>query len=98
MLKGVVPFPPEFAQRYRERGYWADKSLAQEFKVVFERYAQRVALIDRDRSITYAELDRLSSNLARHLLASSLLPLDPLPVQLPTLPHFFILYFALHNI
>src|SRR6266404_5982985 len=40
MLEGVVPFPPEFAKRYRERGYWADKSLAQEFKAVFERYAE----------------------------------------------------------
>ncbi len=39
MLQGVVPFPPEFAQRYRERGYWLDKTLAQEFDVVFKRYA-----------------------------------------------------------
>ncbi len=59
MLKGVVPFPPEFAERYRERGYWADKSLAQEFKVVFERYAERVALIDRDRSVLYFALQKV---------------------------------------
>ena len=25
---------PEFAQRYREKGYWQDKSLAEEFAVV----------------------------------------------------------------
>src|SRR5712671_4895374 len=98
MLKGVVPFPPEFAQRYRERGYWADKSLAQEFKVVFERYAERVALIDRDRSITYAELDRLSSNLALHLLGAGLVPLDRVVVQLPNVAEFVILYFALQKI
>jgi 2,3-dihydroxybenzoate-AMP ligase len=98
MLKGVVPFPPEFAQRYRERGYWADKSLAQEFKVVFERYAERVALIDRDRSITYAELDRLSSNLALHLLDAGLVPLDRVVVQLPNVAEFVILYFALQKI
>src|SRR5260370_37670833 len=97
MLKGVVPFPPEFAERYRERGYWADKSLAQEFKVVFERYAERVALIDRDRSITYAELDRLSSNLALHLLGAGLAPLDRVVVQLPNVAEFVILYFALHK-
>jgi 2,3-dihydroxybenzoate-AMP ligase len=98
MLEGVVPFPPEFAQRYRERGYWADKSLAQEFKVVFERYADRVALIDRDRSITYAELDRLSSNLALHLLGAGLVPLDRVVVQLPNVAEFVILYFALQKI
>src|SRR6266581_6793756 len=98
MLKGVVPFPPEFAERYRERGYWADTSLAQEFKVVFERYAERIALIDRDRSITYAELDRLSTNLALHLLGAGLVPLDRVVVQLPNVAEFVILYFALQKI
>jgi 2,3-dihydroxybenzoate-AMP ligase len=98
MLEGVVPFPPEFAKRYRERGYWADKSLAQEFKAVFERYADRIALIDRDQSITYAELDRLSSNLALHLLDAGLVPLDRVVVQLPNVAEFVILYFALQKI
>jgi len=98
MLEGVVGFPPEFARRYRERGYWADKSLAEEFKVVFERYADRVALIDRERSITYAALDRLSGNLALNLLALGLNPLDRVVVQLPNVAEFVILYFGLQKI
>ena len=24
-LPGVTPFPPEFAARYRSRGYWEDR-------------------------------------------------------------------------
>jgi 2,3-dihydroxybenzoate-AMP ligase len=98
MLEGVVPFPPEFARRYRERGYWADKSLAEEFKVVFERYADRVALIDRERCITYAELDRLSDNLALNLLDLGLKTLDRVVVQLPNVAEFVVLYFALQKI
>jgi len=98
MLEGVVPFPPEFAKRYRERGYWADKSLAQEFKAVFERYPDRIALIDRDRSITYTELDCSSTNLALHLLRAGLVPLDRVVVQLPNVAEFVILYFALQKI
>src|SRR6266478_1150152 len=98
MLEGVVPFPPEFAKRYRERGYWADKSLAEEFKAVFERYADRIALIDRDRSITYAELDCSSTNRALHLLGAGLVPLDRVVVQLPNVAEFVILYFALQKI
>jgi 2,3-dihydroxybenzoate---[aryl-carrier protein] ligase len=98
MLPGVVPFPPEFAKRYRERGYWADKSLAQEFKVVFDRYGDRVALIDRERRFTYAELDRLSTNLALNLLRAGLRPLDRVVVQLPNVAEFVILYFALQKI
>ena len=98
MLEGVVGFPPEFARRYRERGYWADKSLAEEFKVVFERYADRVALIDGERSITYAALDCLSGNLALNLLALGLNPLDRVVVQLPNVAEFVILYFGLQKI
>src|ERR1700730_12798985 len=98
MLEGVVPFPPEFARRYRERGYWTDQSLAQEFKPVFERFAGRVALIDRARSITYAELDRLSDNLAQNLLAIGREPLDRMVVQLPNVAEFVVLHFALQKI
>jgi len=43
MLPGVVPFPPEFAARYRAKGYWQDRTLAQEFAPVFERFADRIA-------------------------------------------------------
>ena len=98
MLEGVVPFPPEFARRYRERGYWANKSLAQEFDVVFKRFASRVALIDRGKSITYAELDHLSTNLALQLLEAGFVPLDRVVVQLPNVAEFVILYFALQKI
>jgi 2,3-dihydroxybenzoate-AMP ligase len=98
MLEGVVPFPPEFARRYRERGYWADKSLAEEFKAVFERHADRVAIIDREQSITYAELDRLSDNLALNLLDLGLKTLDRVVVQLPNVAEFVVLYFALQKI
>ena len=64
MLDGVVPYPPEFARRYREKGYWRDLSLAEEFAPVFRRHAKRVAVIDRDARITYAEIDRVSDRLA----------------------------------
>jgi 2,3-dihydroxybenzoate-AMP ligase len=98
MLQGVVPFPPEYAKRYRERGYWVDKSLAKEFNAVFDRYAGRVALIDRDRSFTYADIDRLTDNLALNLLQLDLKPLDRVVVQLPNVAEFVILYFALQKI
>ena len=75
MLEGFVPFPSDFAARYRAKGYWQDRSLAQEFADVFQRYADRIALIDGDTVYTYAELDRVSSNLALNLLELGLRPL-----------------------
>ena len=98
MLEGVVRFPPEFAKRYRERGYWQDKTLAQEFGAAFQRYADRVALIDRDRAVTYADLDQLTTNLALNLLGIGLEPLDRVVVQLPNVAEFVFLYFALQKI
>ena len=97
MLEGVVPFPPEFARRYRERGYWADKSLAQEFAVVFRQFAERTALIDRDRQCTYRDIDESSGRLALNLLGLGLKPLDRVVVQLPNVAEFVILYFALQK-
>ena len=97
MLEGVVPFPPEFARRYREKGYWLDKSLAQEYRIAFGKYKDRVALLDRDRSITYGELDRMSDNLALNLLEIGLRPLDRVVVQLPNVAEFVVLYLALQK-
>ena len=98
MLEGVVPFPPEFAKRYREKGYWLDKSLAQEYRIAFDKYEKRVALLDRDRSITYGELDRMADNLALNLLEAGFQPLDRLVVQLPNVAEFVVLYLALQKI
>jgi 2,3-dihydroxybenzoate-AMP ligase len=98
MLAGVVPYPPDYAARYRAAGYWEDRSLRDEFAAVFSRYAERVALIDGERSYTYADVDRLSTNCARNLLEFGLKPLDRVVVQLPNVAEFVILYFALQKI
>ncbi len=98
MLDGVVPFPPEFAKRYREKGYWIDKTLAQEYRIAFDKYEKRVALLDRDRSITYGELDRMSDNLALNLLEVGFHPLDRIVLQLPNVAEFVVLYLALQKI
>lgn len=98
MLEGFVPFPPEFAQRYRAKGYWQDRTLAQEFEGVFQRFADRVALVDGERQFTYAELDRVTTNLALNLLELGLKPLDRVVPTLPNVHEFVILYFALQKI
>jgi len=98
VLQGVVPFPPEFAKRYREKGYWLDKTLAQEYRIAFDKYKGRVAVLDRDRSITYDELDRMSTNLALNLLDAGFQSLDRVVVQLPNVSEFVVLYLALQKI
>lgn len=97
MLDGVVPFPPEFARRYRERGYWQDRSLREEFAGAFLRFADRVAVIDGARRYTYAEVDRLSDNLALQVRSLGLRPLDRVVVQLPNVAEFVLVYVALQK-
>jgi len=98
MLDGVVRFPPEFAARYRAKGYWQDRSLADIFGEVFGKFAKRVAVIDRDQFVTYAQLDERSTRLALNLLDEGLEPLDRVVVQLPNVVEFAYLYFALQKI
>src|SRR5437773_233244 len=98
MLEGVVPFPPDFARRYREKGYWQDRSLAEEFAAVFDRFKQRIFLVDQNREYTYGEVDRLTDNLALNLLELGLRPLDRVVPALPNCAEFPLLYFALQKI
>ncbi|MGB8435965.1 MAG: AMP-binding protein, partial [Burkholderiales bacterium] len=98
MLKGVVPFPAADQKRWREKGYWQDKSLAQEFAALFARYADRVALIDGERRFTYRDIDRITDNLALNLLELGLQPLDRVVPTLPNVAEFVLLYVALQKI
>ncbi|HEY7237610.1 MAG TPA: AMP-binding protein [Burkholderiales bacterium] len=98
MLPGVVQFPPEFAQRYRAKGYWRDQSLAQEFDAVFKKYEDRVALVDGERHYTYRQIDELTDNLALNLLELGLGPLERVVPTLPNTAEFVLLYFALQKI
>ena len=46
MLDGLTPVPPDFAARYRERGYWEDRPLFEGFTGALATYAERTALVD----------------------------------------------------
>jgi len=97
-LDGVVPYPPEFAERYRRLGYWRDETLDTVFGELFARHHDRVALQSGDQTITYAELGQRSASMAGYLYRRGLRPLDRVVVHLPNGPEFLFLYFALQKI
>src|SRR5467141_1981850 len=98
MLEGVVPFPPDFALRYRAKGYCRARCLAEEFAAAFRLFRERPFLVDEDRTYTYSEIDRLTDNLALNLLELGLKPLDRVVPTLPNCAEFVLLYFALQKI
>jgi 2,3-dihydroxybenzoate-AMP ligase len=97
-LAGVVPIPPEFAARYRARGYWEDVPLGRYYADIFKSYDDRIAMISRDERVTYSQLARRVERLALHLLDLGVAPLDRWVVQLPNVPEFVYLYFALERL
>ncbi len=97
-LAGVTAFPPEFAARYRARGYWSDRPLIAHFLDVFEKYADRLAVADDTGSYSYAELAEASERVALNLLDLGLRPGDRIVLQLPNTRLFASLYFALQRI
>ena len=94
-LPGVTPFPAAFAERYRARGYWDDRSLIQHYFDAFAAFGDRVAVIDENESLTYAELAARAERVARVLVDLGLKPRDRVVVQLPNTALFASLYLAL---
>jgi 2,3-dihydroxybenzoate-AMP ligase len=91
----VQPFPPEFAARYRERGYWTGET----FDGLLERTCgfagERVAVVGGGERWTYDELRARAERLAAGFLALGLAPGDRVVVQLPNIPDFMAVVFAL---
>ena len=94
MLDGCVPWPADFARRYRERGHWRGTTLGDAFGQSFADHAGRVAVVDGERRVTYAELGRLCDRLALHLVERGIARGAPVVFQLPNILEFVIAYVA----
>ena len=98
MLDGFVPFPDDYVRKYREKGYWEDRTLSDTFDEVFEKYADRVAICDAATEVTYEQLNGRARNLALNLLDAGLKPGDNVVLQLGNVLEFVYVYFALLKI
>ncbi|MEJ2716575.1 MAG: AMP-binding protein [Deltaproteobacteria bacterium] len=94
-MEGFTPWPKEFADTYRDAGYWLGKTISEVMDESFSRYASRTALITDDgRHFTYEELGRLITRLALHLNALGLNTYDRLILQMPNSAEVVITYLA----
>lgn len=91
-------WPLAFAADYRARGYWIDKPLTRGFAAQVAQAPNAVAIICGGREITYAEADRLATNLAGHLARLGLGHGDAALVQLPNIAEFYLTFLALLKI
>ena len=98
MLEGCVPWPAELAALYRREGYWQGRPLGDLLDEACARHADKTALVCGERRMTYARLSAESSALAGGLLNRGIEPLDRVVVQLPNMPEFVVVVFALLRI
>jgi 2,3-dihydroxybenzoate-AMP ligase len=97
-IAGVTPFPQEFADRYRAKGYWQDRALVEHYLDAFAQWPDRVAIVDDDETLTYAELAQRAERTARALTDLGLRSGDRLVLQLPNTALFASFYVALQHI
>ncbi|MGE4408058.1 AMP-binding protein, partial [Pseudomonas sp.] len=94
----LIPFtrwPAAFAERYRQAGYWIGEPLSHMLAVQVETQPDAIAVVCGERQLSYAELDALSSNLARRLANHGLGQGDRALVQLGNQAELYIVFFAL---
>ena len=98
MLEGTVAWPEEFVARYRREGWWEDIGIFEILERAARRSPDKAAVVTRDRRISYAELQRDASLLAARLRGLGIEARDRVLVQLPNVPEFVTVYFALAKI
>jgi 2,3-dihydroxybenzoate-AMP ligase len=103
MLAGCVPWPDEFAARYRAAGYWEPRTIGELPLRSARAYGDREAVVfpptpglgEAGARLSYRELAVRVERLAVGLTDLGLEPGDRVLVQLPNVPEFLLLYFAL---
>ncbi|WP_329172189.1 (2,3-dihydroxybenzoyl)adenylate synthase [Streptomyces sp. NBC_01477] len=95
MLEGCTPWPEERARHYRAAGHWQGENLADLLSGVAAAHGERTALVQGRRRLTYAELDRRVARTAAGFVQQGIAAGDRVVVQLPNVPEFVIVCFAL---
>jgi 2,3-dihydroxybenzoate-AMP ligase len=98
MLEGFVPWPPEYVKRYREAGYWEEKTLTEKLEEIAAEVPDREALVCGDSRVTYGKMVAKINRLALHFAEAGLKPGDRVVFQLPNIEEFVYTFFALVKI
>ncbi|MWV46111.1 (2,3-dihydroxybenzoyl)adenylate synthase [Paenibacillus sp. HJL G12] len=98
MLAGCKAWPEEFAARYRQAGCWQGETFSGMLRRRAVEYGDRIAIVSGDGRMSYAELDEKAGRLASGFLQLGIKARDRVIVQLPNIPQFFEVIFALFRI
>ena len=88
-------WPSEFAERYRQKGYWRGETFRQVLEARARERGDAIAVVGGGERWTYADLLARAETAAAGFLALGLQPGDRVVVQLPNIPQFFAVVFGL---
>ncbi|MEU1205285.1 AMP-binding protein [Nocardia sp. NPDC005825] len=95
MLTGCTPWPADTASRYRRLGIWRGEPLDALLTRAAERDSEAIALVHGDRRYTYGELEEWVFRLASGFAHRGVVAGERVLVQLPNVPEFVAIVFAL---
>ncbi|MFF2194859.1 AMP-binding protein [Streptomyces sp. NPDC058157] len=95
MLDGCTPWPEEFVDYYWAAGHWQGNTLDNLLRGWALQYGPRTALVHGATRLTYAQLNRRVDRMAAGFRGRGLRPGMRVVVQLPNVPEFHVVAFAL---
>jgi len=98
MLEGFVPWPQEYIKRYREEGYWEDKTLAEKLEEVMDEVPDKEALVYEATRVTFREMKEKINRLAVHFAKLGFKTGDRVVFQMHSHENFVYTFFGLVKI
>lgn len=93
-----LPVRIEPIESYRRNGYWPNKTLGDLVEEAAKKWPKRIALVSKERRLSFLELDQLITRLALGFLEIGLKSRDMVAVQLPNTIEHVLVIFALAKI
>lgn len=97
-MRAVVGWPEDVAARYRAAGYWTGETFGHFLAARAAEHGDSVAVIGGDVCWSYRELDDRASQLATGFADLGVVGGDRVVVQLPNVPEFLEVMFALFRL
>src|SRR5712692_9135865 len=91
---GMVPWPDEAAAHYVARGHWRGVAIGGVFDESVRQNADREAIIDGERRVTYRELGRMVDRIGIHFATRGISSGNRVVFQLPNCLECAVAYFA----
>lgn len=98
LLAGCPRWPREYTERYRQLGYWQSQTFGQMLRQQSHQHAQRTALVSEGERWSYEDLNQRADQLAEGFQDLGISAGDRVIVQLPNIPEFFAVFFALSRL